>query len=187
MANFSAVLKPNALCSLGVGVASVNEENAVEKAVERMMLSPLLGGPDELQRADAVVFTVIGGEQLSLGEAKKALDLAGSQLDKSVNRQILLGAGSSPLWNEMIQITALTVRYTDKKPELPVAADVPTRRSNPVRRNLAGVDSAFIQQTLDLDTVDKGIMENSTPDFYNGEDLDIPTFKRHNIFVDPGK
>jgi hypothetical protein len=30
-------------------------------------------------------------------------------------------------------------------------------------------------------------MENTTPDFFNGEDLDIPTFKRRGIVVDPGK
>ena len=30
-------------------------------------------------------------------------------------------------------------------------------------------------------------MENSTPDIFNGEDLDIPTFKRHGIVIDPGK
>ena len=188
MANFSAVLKPNALCSLGVGVASVSEENAIEKAMERMMISPLLGGPDELQRADSVIFTIIGGEQLSLGEAKRALDLAASQLDKSAERRVLLGAGTSPLWNDMIQITALTVRYTDQKPEIAASVETPVRRAASARRNVAGgADSAFVQQTLDLDTVDKGIMENSTPDLYNGEDLDIPTFKRHNIFIDPGK
>ena len=145
-------------------------------------------GPDELQRADSVIFTIIGGEQLSLGEAKRALDLAASQLDKSAERRVLLGAGTSPLWNDMIQITALTVRYTDQKPEIAASVETPVRRAASVRRNVSGgADSAFVQQTLDLDTIDKGIMENSTPDLYNGEDLDIPTFKRHNIFIDPGK
>ena len=57
-----------------------DEENAVEKAIEKMMQSPLLGGPAELQRSDAVIFTVIGGPQLSLGDAKKALDLANKQV-----------------------------------------------------------------------------------------------------------
>ena len=193
ISNFSAMLKPNALCSLGVGVAPAGEENAVEKAVEKMMLSPLLGGPAELQRADAVIFTVIGGPQLSLGEAKKALDLANKQLDKSPGRIVLLGAGTAPEWQDFIQITALTVRYTDKtavKAIAPVASVKSGAASRPasIQRKVAvASDASFVQQTLELDTIDKGVMENTTPDFFNGEDLDIPTFKRRGIVVDPGK
>ena len=187
VATFSALLKPNALCSLGVGVVSTAEGESLEAAVEKMMLSPLLGGPAELQRADAVIFTVIGGTQLSLGSAKSVLDLACSQLDKSVDRKILIGAGSAAAWDGMVQITALTVRYTDKKPETPAVAETPVRRSAAARRNLNPSDAAFVQQTLDLDTDDKGIMENSTPDFFNGEDLDVPTFKRHGLVIDPGR
>ena len=191
ISNFSAMLKPNALCSIGVGVVAANEENAAEKAIEKMMLSPLLGGPEELQRADAVVFTVIGGTQLSLGEAKRSLELAHSQLDANAERTVLLGAGTSPDWNELLQITALTVRYTDKSAVAPAvkaaAVNTQVRRQSPARKSPVAPDGGFIQQTLDLDTVDKGIMDNTTPDFFNGEDLDIPTFKRHGIFVDPGK
>lgn len=187
VATFSALLKPNALCSLGVGVVSVADGESLEAAVEKMMLSPLLGGPAELQRADAVIFTVIGGTQLSLATAKSVLDLACSQLDKSIDRKILIGAGSAAAWDGMVQITALTVRYTDKKPETPIVAETPVRRTPAARRNLNPSDAAFVQQTLDLDTDDKGIMESSTPDFFNGEDLDVPTFKRRGIFVDQGK
>lgn len=188
VASFSALLKPNAVCSLGVGCVSAADGERVEKAVEKMMLSPLLGGPTELQRADAVIFTVIGGNELSLGTAKNVLELANSQLDKSAERKILLGAGSAAEWDGMVQITALTIRYTDRKPETPVSvANAAPRRSGAVRRNLNPADAAFVQQTLDLDTVDKGIMENSTSDFFNGEELDVPTFKRRGIFVDQGK
>ena len=187
------MLKPNALCSLGVGVVPADEENAVEHAVEKMMLSPLLGGPAELQRADAVAFTIIGGPQLSLGEAKTALELANKQLDKSVERNVLIGAGTAPEWQDFIQVTALAVRYTDKAPIKPVST-APTaktavhRRPASIQRKVAeAADSAFVQQTLELDTIDKGIMENTSPDFFNGEDLDIPTFKRRGIIIDPGK
>ena len=195
ISNFSAMLKPNALCSLGVGIVPAGEENAVEKAVEKMMLSPLLGGPAELQRSDAVIFTVIGGPQLSLGDAKKALDLANKQLDKSPGRTVLLGAGTAPEWQDFIQITALSVRYTDKTAvKAAAAASVSAVKSDAVKRSAAiqrkvavASDASFVQQTLELDTIDKGIMENTTPDFFNGEDLDIPTFKRRGIIVDPGK
>ena len=191
LSNFSAMLKPNALCSIGVGVVPADDENAAENAISKMMLSPLLGGPEELQRADAVAFTVIGGSRLSLGEAKRALELANSQLDDNAERTVLLGAGTSQDWTGFIQVTALTVRYMDKNAVVSVekAASGKTqpRRQMPARKNQLASDAGFIQQTLDLDTVDKGIMDNTTPDFYNGEDLDIPTFKRHGIFVDPGK
>ena len=194
ISNFSAMLKPNALCSLGVGIAPAAEENAVEKAVEKMMLSPLLGGPAELQRSDAVIFTVLGGPQLSLGDAKRALELANKQLDESPERTVLLGAGTAPEWQDFIQITALAVRYTDKSavksaaPASAVKSSTAAGRPVSIQRKVAvASDASFVQQTLELDTVDKGIMENTTPDFFNGEDLDIPTFKRRGIIVDPGK
>ena len=102
-------------------------------------------------------------------------------------------AGTAPEWQDFIQITALTVRYTDKtavKAVAPVASVKSGAASRPasIQRKVAvASDASFVQQTLELDTIDKGVMENTTPDFFNGEDLDIPTFKRRGIVVDPGK
>lgn len=187
ISSFSAMLKPHALCSIGVGVASASDPHPVETAMEKLMLSPLLGGPAELQRADAVVFTVIGGTALSLGDAKAALDLASAQLDRSADRKVLLGAGTSEEWNDILQITALTVRYTEKPAAVPAAPAPGVRRRSAERKNPAATDDAFVQQMLELDTVEKGIMDNTTPEFFNGEDLDIPTFKRRGILVDTGR
>ena len=38
-----------------------------------------------------------------------------------------------------------------------------------------------------LEPLSKGIMEKTMPVLWNGEDLDIPTFKRRNAAVDNGK
>ncbi|MBQ9087900.1 MAG: hypothetical protein IJY46_03875 [Lentisphaeria bacterium] len=187
ISNFSSMLKPHALCSIGVGVASASDPNAVEKALEKMMLSPLLGGPAELQKADAVAFTIIGGSKLSLGDAKAALDLASAQLDKSAERKILLGAGTSSEWDDILQITALSVHYTNKPVAAPVSPSAVARRRNSERKAAPEAEGSFVQQTLELDTVEKGIMDKTTPEFFNGEDLDIPTFKRRGMIIDPGK
>lgn len=187
ISNFSSMLKPHALCSIGVGVASASDPNAVEKALEKMMLSPLLGGPAELQKADAVAFTIIGGSKLSLGDAKAALDLASAQLDKSAERKILLGAGTSSEWDDILQITALSVHYTNKPVAAPVSTSAVARRRNSERKAAPEAEGSFVQQTLELDTVEKGIMDKTTPEFFNGEDLDIPTFKRRGMIIDPGK
>lgn len=187
ISNFSSMLKPHALCSIGVGVASASDPNAVEKALEKMMLSPLLGGPAELQKADAVAFTIIGGSKLSLGDAKAALDLASAQLDKSAERKILLGAGTSSEWDDILQITALSVHYTNKPVAAPVSPSAVARRRNSERKAAPEAEGSFVQQTLELDTIEKGIMDKTTPEFFNGEDLDIPTFKRRGMIIDPGK
>lgn len=188
-ASFSAVLKRrNALCSLGVGVAEMDSDSPEESAMEKLLLSPLLGGPAELSRADAVIFTVLGGPELSLGKAKHLLELAGAQLSDSPERKILLGAGTSPEWDGTLQLTALTVRYTDTAAAAPAAAapEIPVQPRSAARKKTVA-NGAFVQQTLALDTEDKGIMDNTTPDIFDGEDLDIPTFKRHGVFVDQGK
>ena len=48
-------------------------------------------------------------------------------------------------------------------------------------------NTAIEQPVLPFAHVSKGIMESTQKVVWNGEDLDIPTFKRHGIVIDPGK
>lgn len=81
--NFITLLRrKKSFCSIGVGVASseIDGESRGEAAMERLLHSPLLGGADKLGEADAVIFTLLGGPELSLGETKQLLELAGRQV-----------------------------------------------------------------------------------------------------------
>ena len=59
----------------------------------------------------------------------------------------------------------------------------------PGRAAAGAADGASTQLELFplLEPLSKGIMEKTMPVLWNGEDLDIPTFKRRNAAVDNGK
>ena len=87
----------------------------------------------------------------------------------------------------MLQLCAVTVRL-DAESEVAEVMHKSVERTP--KRSRAGAVAAedASQLTLPfLETVSKGIMENTTPVIWNGEDLDIPTFKRRNTVLDNGK
>lgn len=185
---FTAVLKRrHALCSLGVGLAD-NSEAAPEQMLSSLLASPLLGGTDAFDTADAVLFSLLGGSELSLGQAKAVLELASRQIDAEADKQILLGAAIEPGLAGKLQLTALAVRYLDEEPPHDVAStDHPHRghsRHRPAVKGAAGVE----QPSLPIFEVDnKGIMENTLPVIIDGQDMDIPAYKRKGLVLDFGK
>ena len=87
----------------------------------------------------------------------------------------------------MIQLCAVTVRL-DAENEIVEVMHKSTERTPKRSRAAAAPEEDASQLTLPfLETVSKGIMENTTPVIWNGEDLDIPTFKRRNTVLDNGK
>ena len=148
--------------------------------MDKLLISPLLGGPETFDTADAVMFSLLGGPELSLGCARAVLDLCSRQIDKEQEKKMLLGAATGKEFTGKIMLTALAVRYLDS----------PTKSNTVRKRSFIRDDrreSTGEQLFLDLEVENKGIMENTTPVIIDGEDLDIPTFKRRGILVDTGK
>ena len=180
--------KKKSFCSIGVGVASgeIDAEKRGETAMERLLQSPLLGGADKLGDADAVVFTLLGGPELSLGESRQILELAARQVKPDA--QLIVGAATGEEWADKILLSAVTVKF-DTESE---AADLLRNSSAPhPKRTRAASSSVRVtdgdQLTLPLEPVSKGIMERGPQVRWGNEELDIPTFKRRNISVDNGK
>lgn len=183
-ASITGILKRRqTLCSLGT--ARVDDGDcAVETAMEKMLASPLLGGPDALDNADAVLFSLLGGPELSLASARAALDLCSRQIAPESEKNILLGAATAEEFAGKLQLTVLSVRYLDRSE----INREPARKRNGLRG--AHSDSADDGLQMDLPNLtveDKGIMANTVPVIHDGADLDIPAFKRRGIVIDPGK
>lgn len=184
--DLSALLKrKKSFCSVGVGRAetAVDGAFAVERSLERMFHSPLLGGLDKLAEADAVLVSVQGGPELSLGDAKHLLDQFHEEL--KTDASILVGASTSENFAGKLQICVVTIKFEQEN----LVDDAPKKiTSRNPKLKTANTIGDMIQDELPLlETVSKGIMENTTPVIYNGENLDIPTFKRRNLLVDNGK
>jgi cell division protein FtsZ len=184
-AAFTGVLKRrHTLCALGTAMVD-NDENAASLAMDELLASPLLGGPETLDNADAVVFSLIGGPELSMGSARAVLDLCARQVNPDFEKKLLLGAATDADFAGKVQLTALTVRYLDNRE--PSSENAPAKHS--FRRNAPAASGDDGEQLAlpNLDIVEKGIMENTTPVMLDGEDLDVPTFIRRGLVIECGK
>ena len=181
-AAFTGVLKRrHSLCALGTALVD-NSENAAAEAMDKMLSSPLLGGPESLDNADAVAFSLLGGPELSLGSARAVLDLCARQVDPDLEKRLLMGASTAEEFAGKIMLTVLTVRYLDN----PVQTGDNRQKRSVDRHNNTDMGGGE-QLPLPLIVEDKGIMENTTPVMFDGEDLDVPTFRRRGLVIDSGK
>ena len=189
LASFTTLLKRRKCqCSIGVGALHTAEEcsaaDAPEKLVSGVLASPLLGGPQVLKSADAVVVSMLGGNDLSIGEVRNTLGLIGRYIPERA--QQLTAASAHPDWQGARQLCVLAVKYDAETP-VPETAPEARRPSARGEREREKAPEKTEQLTLQFETVSKGIMERTTPVMWNNEDLDEPTFKRRNAVIDDGR
>ncbi len=175
-------------CSLGVGIAASGEAadgtGRCQLALERMLQSPLLGGVDKLTGADAVIFSLIGGDSLALGETRQVLEQAGTFVRPEA--KLFAGASTESGFGENVQLCALTIKFDAAEEVESTLAGGPVRKNRPARK--AAAPAVEVEQLkFALDTLSKGMMDKTTPVIWNGEDLDFPTFQRRNVMIDTGK
>ncbi len=187
MADFSALLKQKkSVCSLGSGFATTMEhgEARCSAALEQLLESPLLGGREKLASADAVVVSLLGGADLSIGETREALAALGRFTRPDA--KLLVSAGTTAELNGAVQLVALAIYYDPlDAPEQQKTAENAVVRPRPGRRRSDPVND--MMDDLPLETFTKGIMEQTLPVMHNNEDLDIPTYQRRRISLDIGQ
>ena len=173
-------------CSLGVGETEIIDgQVSIEKLLDSLFSSPLLGGPEQLLHADTVVISLLGGEELTLSNAKSIMEPIKKQLGKNCN--LIVGINTSPTWKDKVQLTALTVKFDDIAVENKTSSlrgKTPRKKSTRTDESDDLFDMGGEQLTLFATaTQQKGIMENTIPVIFENEDLDIPTFIRKGFSV----
>jgi len=172
-------------CGIGLGVAS--EENGgadrCMAAVENLLRSPLLGGKKAIEAADAMMITIVGGDDLAIGEMKKALETL-RHSSKEFAR-IVTGAGTAPGMERRVAITVLTIGYDAKT--APVSDPVfdpiaPTTRQKTVKKGELHQPDLLPEQDMS-----RGYFSKTAQNIIKGEDVDIPTFQRAGVSIDKGK
>lgn len=185
--SFSNMLKQQkSRCAIGVGISKLdNGTIRPETAIENMLTSPLLGGCSNLQNADAVVFNILGGPELSIGDVQTIFGQSNNFIRPGAI--VLTSAATSPDWSGQIQFTALAVKYA-----APVKPQAVVQRT-PLAPAVEAPDSLFgsmetEQPVLPFTQISKGIMESTINVFWQNKDLDIPTYIRNDIpEIDNGK
>ncbi len=175
-ADFKKILgRRKTSCSIGAGEALEEEgKDFCNLAVERLISAPLLGGIVELKKADAAAIILSGGKDLSIGAMKKTFEKTKALLGD--NTEITCSTTISENMSGKIRIAILATRY-DRSHETNSEKD--KEQDELIKR--------YTQDELPLMTLKKGIFTNSSDNFFNNQDLDIPTFQRKGVIVDTGK
>jgi cell division protein FtsZ len=181
--------KQKSECGIGIGIADREEGSArTHLALKRLMNSPLLGGRQRIKKADALIVSITGGDDLTIAEMKHTLDSITEIANKKT--EIIVGANTDPLYKEKAQITVIPIRF-DESAE-PVEEKTQKKQSRKISKtslinNISKLKGEAIQLELPFENRSRGIFTSTSPTMYNGEDLDIPTFQRQEIHLDKGK
>ena len=175
-----------ATCALGVGQGE--GETRWRDAVEAFLDSPLIGGRSALSEADAAVLTMLGGDDMSVGEVQTCLTAFQQHFPEST--RLVVGAYADTSLRGRVQITGLICRYQDAyEPSTGPsegAAAVPAAKRTKKRREANGAAGSPIQGELPLQEQSLGIFSGTPPTTVAGQNLDIPTFQRRGIHPDVG-
>ncbi len=186
-AGFMAALKGKK-CSCGIGVGSADSSEGLDRcgiAVERMLLSPFLGGAFKPENTDAAVITVSGGPDLELGEAKRTLELVAGMFPEGT--EILTGVTGSDPFRDRVQVTVVRIKYDQPvQPKTREERDRHVPAAAPAENAPDSSSTRLEQGVFELQSFDKGSFSAVTPTLHKGEDLDIPTYQRREISINKG-
>ncbi len=169
-------------CGVGIGCSEPSDgENRSLAAAERLIKSPLLGGTDQIRKAKAVIISVTGGPELSIGEMKQSLEAL--QKYAAPDARIVAGANTDPAYASKLQLTMITI-HTEAEFETTTGFAAKPKNESARERKLHQKGE---QLPLPLQTFSKGIFTNTTKNLVFGEDIDFPTYQRQNHIIDKGK
>jgi cell division protein FtsZ len=179
------------LCHIGFGLSDDPEvEDRCADAAEKLLESPLLGGKGKLESADAMIITVIGGDDLEIGEMKQALEIV--RHSSGDHTRIITGVNTDPAYTGKVFTTVIAIEYDQETPPVPdhsFSSPAPTpQRAQRIVRQVEEKESKgeLFQGELAFQTTSRGHFTKTTPNIVKGEDLDIPPFQRQGIILDKG-
>ncbi len=186
LSDFCAILnKQKNTCAIGIGRATADTPDKIEKALGAMLNSPLLGGLDRISEADAVIFSVLGDASLSIGDAKNALECGKKLIPE--NAIFMSGAATSQHWENFLQLSIVAIKFDERDAARTVLSSEDTASLLPDMNTSKNTPVAPAQLDLPLGDTDKGIMQGTVAVTFNGMDLDIPTYIRRNLALTGAK
>jgi len=163
-------------CCLAMGYASDEESsNRSTAALTRFLESPLLNGTKSFQDANVIITTVIGGNDLSIGELKETLE----SINKLANSEAYTTSGinTDEKYNGKIFITSLLLTY-DKQEDIS-QKKLKSKINKPwASHNKSTPSEKLVQPELFHKNSSKGYFSKTESNIINGIDLDIPPLHR---------
>lgn len=174
--------KNYAAVGVGVGKAETTAESCIQ-ALNSLMDSPFLGGAAKLKDADVVILNLTGSEELTIGDVRRTLEVAGTL--PGTEARVLAGANMRKGLDKAVHLTAIAIKYDERET---AAAEVKPRAGKASRRTRKTAENNQpVQQMLPLTIASCGIFEGKTPTVIDGVNMDIPAFVRRQVAVDTGE
>ena len=182
------------------GLGSARGENYVAKAIESLMLCPLLHTPDYSRRADSLIVNIAGGPDLTMSKVNEIVRVVSEKFGSKENT--LIGAAIDGGMAESVSICV--VGTTDINGVHPyaktgaahsglMAAPNPRAASAettgyfpPVHKSKLG-SRKKVQTQKEFDFMSweeqRGYFDQTERNLLEGEDLDVPTYLRRGIKI----
>lgn len=181
-------------------------QNKARDAVKRVLENPLIDGGDALARSEAVLVSILGGPDLTLGDVQRAVEpvtrlarrakvVMGAAIDESYRGRIAVTviaatpaaarkfAGNQPpriaIGRTAIPLGIPVKPATSATP--PTPQPVITTTTEPRTETADKKPVKPKQEQLGLGDITRGRFDKGEPTLYDGEDLDVPTFIRRGI------
>ena len=160
------------LCGFGHAEATGAARSA--EVIQNLAQSPLLAKGRRISEAQAIMVSILGGQDLSLGDLQGIMGQIKAMARPSA--RILFGAIVDPAWRDRVSITVLASEHWRGERVAVAAKAGKTTAGEPGDETLA--DTVDDQPTLF--PIDKGPnrFDKVPPTYHGGEDLDIPTYFR---------
>jgi cell division protein FtsZ len=173
-----------------MAVAEQQGPDRLEQVTRNILEHPVLEDRQRLKQSPAMVVGVSGGNDMTLTEVEHIMQAITQQADP--NADIRMGTAIDSTRREWLMVTILLTEGREKraptqavKPETAPAASAqppgPAATAASDSNRAARKKKKAEQTRLDLDSTGKGRFKDVEPTLYEGEDLDVPTFKRRGI------
>jgi cell division protein FtsZ len=179
----SVVQNSGGTCVFGYGEAMGDAR--APAAAQAALENPLLDRGRAVASARALLVSIVGGPDLSLAEIESIMNTISSSAHGDAH--ICMGAASHPDWIGRLSVTILASEQWQQSPAAKeeeeaaaegaeAADDAPGAKKK--RRSKA------TQTKLSLDPSGRGRFKDVEATIIDGQDLDIPTFKRRGIAIE---
>jgi len=166
------------VCTFGYGEG--RGKTKAKSAVTALLDGPLLAAGDVLGKAKSLLVSITGGPDLALKEISEIMEAISAKTAEGCD--VAMGTVVDDAWQSRLGVVALASE------EGPVAAaEAPARQAQPkapAKRSPAKGHPRLEQTKLGFDTGGRGRFYGVEPTILNGQDLDIPTFRRRGISIE---
>ncbi|NQT94431.1 MAG: hypothetical protein HQ559_16870 [Lentisphaerae bacterium] len=178
-----AVRDGGGVCTFGYGTGTGTKR--VERSVASLLSSPLLAKGEVIAKARSLLVSILGPEDLALKEVGDIMDAVSSRAGEDT--EIFMGTSVEQGRGKRITITVIASEKwqpSSGPPASPVESSGNKPGEKGEREGKSKRRKKVTQTKLKLEISDRGRFKDIDPTYFDGEDLDVPTFLRRGIEVE---